>query len=175
VGSLIYGGSLILLYTVSGLYHSLHVSDHKLRWLQRCDYMAIFLLIAGTYTPVCLVALRGPTGLALLAGVYVIAFTGIAMILFWKQAPHWIRVALYILMGWLGLIALPPLHAVLSNTALAWLIAGGLVYTLGTIVYATDRPRLWPGKFGSHDLWHLFVLAGSACHLILIAGIVAKP
>src|SRR5579859_2929040 len=148
VGCAIYGGSLILLYTSSALYHSLHVNEGKLRWLQRCDYMAIFLLIAGTYTPVCLVALRGPFGLALLGAVYAIALTGIAIILFWKHAPNWVRVALYIGMGWLGVIALPPLRAVLTDAALAWLVAGGVVYTLGTVVYATGRPRLWPGKFG---------------------------
>jgi len=175
VGCAVYGGSLILLYTSSALYHSLHLDEQKVRWLQRCDYMAIFLLIAGTYTPVCLVALRGPIGLELLAAVYSIAFMGIGIILFWRRAPHWVRVTLYIVMGWLAVIALPPLRAVLTHAALAWLIAGGVVYTLGTVVYATGRPRLWPGKFGSHDLWHLFVLGGSACHLILIVGLIARP
>lgn len=168
IGFLIYGFSLILLYSSSALYHSLHLPETQINHLQRCDHIAIFLLIAGTYAPICLVNLHGAWGWGLLGAVYGIAALGIGIILFWKSAPHWIRVGLYVLMGWLAVLAWPQLRAALPPAALAWTVAGGVVYTLGTIVYATDRPHLWPGKFGAHDLWHVFVLAGSACHFVLM-------
>jgi len=170
----IYGASLIALYTASTLYHSLHVSDINQRRLQRLDHLAIFLLIAGTYTPVCLIALHGMWGWCLLSVIYGIAALGIATVLFWKQAPEWVRVVFYLGMGWLALIALPSLCAVLSPGAIGWLVAGGIVYSVGCVIFATDRPHLWPGKFSAHDLWHLFVLAGSACHFILILCFIAR-
>jgi hemolysin III len=164
----IYGASLIILYTASALYHSLHVGEKVLCSLQRLDHSAIFLLIAGTYTPVCLVALRGAWGWGLLAAIYTLALAGIAMSLFWRRAPHWLRVGLCIVMGWLALIALEPLRQVFPPAALGWLIAGGLVYSIGTVFYALDSRRLWPWRLTGHDIWHLFVLGGSACHFIVV-------
>lgn len=164
----VYGASLVLLYTASALYHSLRVSDVNHKRLQRFDHVAIFLLIAGTYTPVCLFALGGNRGWSLLAAVYSIALVGIAITVFWKQSPAWVKVVLYILMGWMCVIALPTLHRTLPPAAMGWLVSGGIVYSVGCVIFATDWPHLWPGKFSAHDLWHVFVLAGSACHFILV-------
>jgi len=166
IGFTIYGLSLIALYTSSTLYHSLHVSEKNQGRLQRFDYIAIFLLIAGTYAPICLTVLHGTVGWSLLGVVYGVALFGIGTILFWRRAPHWVRVVLYVAMGWAALFAFPAMRAALPPNAIVWLVAGGIVYTLGTVVYATDRPNLIPGKFSAHDLWHLFVLGGSACHFI---------
>lgn len=169
----IYGLSLVALYTASALYHSLHAEPETERRLQLLDYASIFLLIAGTYTPVCLITLRGAGGIPMLAAEYAMAVTGIGILLFWKNAPHTVRVPFYVIMGWLAVIAWPQLERALPDAALWWLVGGGLFYTFGTIIYATDRPHLWPGKFTAHDLWHLFVMAGSACHAILILFYIA--
>jgi hemolysin III len=162
---LVYGVGAILLYMASGVYHTLH-SDSP--WPQRFDHMAIYVMIAGTYTPVCLVPLRGPMGYGILAVEWSLALIGVLANVFLGGGPHWLRVSLYLIMGWLALIAMPQLQASLPPQAITWLVAGGITYTLGTIIYATERPRLWPGKFAAHDLWHLFVLAASACHFVLM-------
>lgn len=169
----IYGASLLALYTASTLYHSLHVSSRREESLMRLDHVAIYGLIAGSYTPICLLALRGAWGWGLLLFIYALAAVGIAVTLKWKSAPDWIRVALYVLMGWASLIAFGPLREALSPAGMAWLVGGGLVYSVGTIIFALDRPHLWPGKFSAHDLWHLFVLGGSACHFVVMLRFVA--
>lgn len=173
-GFAIYGASLILLYTASTLYHTLPVGPPYAGWLQRFDHVAIFVLIAGTYAPVCLVALRGAWGWSLFAAEYTLAGAGIGAVLFGRRRfPEWVRVGLCVVMGWLIVIALRPLGAVLGTGGMAWLLAGGIAYSAGTVILATDRPHLWPGRFSAHDLWHLFVLAGSACHFILMCRFVA--
>ena len=144
-----------------------------LRNLDRFDYIAIFLLIAGTYTPFCLITLRGATGRALLAAVWLTAFLGIAGLYVGSGKRHWPRVLTYVLMGWLSVFAAGGLLRALPRAAIAWMIAGGVVYTVGALVYVTRRPRLWPGRFGYHDLWHCMVLAGSACHFLVILKYVA--
>lgn len=169
----VYGASLVVLYTASALYHSLQVSPENVKKFQRMDHVCIFFLIAGTYTPICMITMRGAMGWGILAAVYGIAVMGTFIVLLWKNHPHWIRVTLYIVMGWLAVLALPSLFRLLPPAATWWLIAGGLAYTVGTVVYATDKPHLWPGKFSAHDLWHVFVLAGSICHFILMLRFVA--
>lgn len=168
IGFLIYGTSMIILYAASTLYHSLPCIPQRLERLQMFDQVAIYLLIAGTYTPLCLVPLRGPWGWTLLAVVWGIALFGIALRVGWRGCPQWVPVALYLVMGWLSVTAWEPLARTLPAGALDWLLAGGVVYTLGTVVFATQQPRLWPGRFSSHELWHLFVLGGSACHYVLM-------
>ncbi len=170
----IYGASLVLLYTASSLYHSLHASPKQVDRLMRFDHIAIFLLIAGTYAPICLIPLRGPLGWTLLAAEYGMAIIGIATVLFWKRLPHWPRVLLYVCMGWLAVFAIGPLREALSPAALGWLYGGGIIYSIGTVIFAIDRPHLWPGKFSAHDLWHIFVLGGSVCHFILMACFIAR-
>jgi hemolysin III len=169
----IYGASLILLYTASTLYHSLPVGPHHVVRLRRFDYSAIFLLIAGTYVPLCLGPLRGPWGWSLLVAEYGMALLGIGAVLVRQRLPDRVRMLLYFCMGYLVFIALGPLRQVLPPAALAWLFGGGVAYTLGAIILGADRPHLWPGKFSAHDLWHLFVLGGSACHFVLILRFVA--
>lgn len=168
VGFAVYGVSLILLYSASALYHSLTLAEHHVARLQRCDFVGIFLLIAGTYTPVCLVVLRGVWGWSLLGAEWGMAAVGIAGILFLRRMPAWLRVTLYVVMGWLAVIAIAPLRRHLPPSAMTWLLAGGIAYTVGTVFYATEWPNLWPGKFEAHDLWHVFVLGGSACHFALM-------
>lgn len=124
----------------------------------------IFVLIAGTYTPVCLVVLRGPWGWSLLGTVWGLAVAGIVMKLFWMTAPRWLSTLLYILMGWLVVVAFVPLVEALPMQGILWLSAGGFFYTLGAVIYAIKRPNLVAGVFGFHELWHLFVMAGSFCH-----------
>ena len=161
----IYGGCLTLLYVASALYHSVHTRS---QWLQKLDHMAIYLMIAGTYTPLCLLALKSPTGVAMLIAEWTMAAIGIVANVFYGGGPKRLRLTLYLAMGWLVVADLPGVLKVLPVSALVWMLAGGLAYTVGTVIYATGRPKLWPGKFGSHELWHLFVLGGSACHYLLM-------
>lgn len=169
----IYGVSLMTLYAASTLYHSLRVPPHAEKKLARFDYCAIYLLIAGSYTPVCLIALGGAWGSGLMAAIWGLALAGIGGCIFWKNNPDWLRMTLYLVMGWLIVIAAAPLREALPATALRWLLAGGVAYSVGAIILAIDRPHLWPGKFSAHDLWHIFVLAGSACHFVMMACFIA--
>jgi hemolysin III len=172
-GFAIYGASLVLLFAASTLYHSLHVGPRGVERLLVLDQVAIYLLIAGTYTPLCLVPLRGPWGWSVLGVVWGIALLGIVLRIAWRSAPGWLPMALYLVMGWLCVVALRPLESALPAAAMGWLFAGGLVYTAGAAVLALQKPRLWPGKFSSHELWHCFVLGGSACHFVLMLQFVA--
>jgi hemolysin III len=169
----IYGATLIVLYTASTLYHSLPVSERGVERLRMVDRIGIYLLIAGTYTPLCLVPLRGAWGWSLLGVVWGLALFGSICEVTWRSAPSWLGVGLYVVMGWLAVIAFGPLTRTLTGAGLNWLVAGGVVYSVGTVIYATERPRLWQPIFGSHDLWHLFVLGGSACHFVMMFRFVA--
>jgi hemolysin III len=160
----IYGSSLILLYGASTLYHTLTVPERPRRALRTLDHIAIYFLIAGTYTPVALITLKGPLGWTLLAAVWLIAIAGIPFKLFYLHAPVWLSTGTYLAMGYLALVAVGPIAEAVSAGGLAWLIAGGLAYTVGAVIYARQRPDPFPGRFGHHEIWHLFVLAGSGCH-----------
>lgn len=164
----IYGAALIILYSASALYHSLWIGPKAVDRFRRFDHCAIFLLIAGTYTPLCLVAIRGVWGWSLMGIEYGLMTIGIVLSLTPKRLPSWLRVAIYICMGWLVMFAVPLVVQSIGSAAFGWLLAGGLFYSIGTVVFATDRPHLWPGKFMAHDLWHVFVLGGSACHFVLM-------
>jgi hemolysin III len=163
----VFGASLVLLYTASSLYHLLRLSPRGTRILRRLDHTMIFVLIAGTYTPVCVLALPGAWGWGLLAGVWTLALAGMVMKLVWLHAPRWLSVAVYLLMGWLVVIAAWPLVESIPPGGLAYLAAGGLLYTAGAAVYALKRPNLLPG-FGFHELFHLFVIGGSLSHFWMI-------
>lgn len=160
----IFGASLILLYTASTLYHLLPLSEVGTRRLKRLDHMMIYVLIAGTYTPFCLVALRGPWGWSLFAAVWGIALLGMGLKMAWLYAPRWITVAFYLAMGWLVVIAGYPMMQTVPAMALVWLMIGGLFYSVGAVIYATKWPDPLPGRFGFHEIWHLFVMAGSLSH-----------
>ncbi len=169
----IYGSSLVALYSASALYHLLPVSEAAVARLRRMDHTMIFVLIAGTYTPVCLLALSGGWRWGLLGAVWSLAACGILLKLLWMSAPRWLSVALYLGLGWMALIAAPAILEALPAGAVAWIAAGGLVYSAGAIIYALKRPNLVPGVFGFHELWHVFVIAGSVCHFWAVFRYVA--
>jgi hemolysin III len=160
----IYGATLILLYGASTLYHTLPLPERPLRALRTLDHIAIYFLIAGTYTPVALITLNGRLGWILLAAVWLIALAGIPFKLFFLDAPVWLSTGTYLGMGYLSLVAVVPLAHAVSFRGLAWLVAGGIAYTIGALIYARQRPDPFPGRFGHHEIWHLLVLAGSGCH-----------
>lgn len=170
----VYGGSLILLYAVSTLYHALPLPRQRLRKLRTLDHIAIYFLIAGTYTPVALVTLGGSSGMVLLAAAWAIALAGIPFKIWWLEAPVWLSTATYLGMGYMVLLAAAPLARVVSVSGMAWLVAGGLAYTIGAIIFTRERPDPFPGRFGHHEIWHLMVLAGSGCHFAFMVFHVAQ-
>lgn len=166
----IYLISLILLYTASTIYHSFDISEKVNIWLKKFDHMMISVLIAGTYTPICILVLKGPVGYFLLATVWTFAIIGILFKAFWVTCPKWVSSVLYIGMGWTCLLAFTQILEALSPAAFGWLLAGGIIYTVGGIVYALKLP-LFNSKhknFGTHEIFHLFVMGGSFCHFILM-------
>lgn len=167
--------SMILLYAASTIYHTFDVSEKVNRWLKKLDHMMIFILIAGTYTPVCLIAIGGQTGIRLLALVWGIAIVGIIFKAFWVNCPKWVSSVLYIGMGWICVLAFTQILNALSREAFLWLLAGGLIYTAGGIIYALKLP-IFNRKhqfFGSHEVFHLFCIGGSICHFILMYKFIA--
>ena len=166
----IYIISMILLYFASTLYHSLDISERVNRNLRKFDHMMIFVLIAGTYTPVCLIALKGTMGIILLSIVWGIAILGIVVKALWINCPKWFSSVLYIGMGWTCVIAFTRLLDALTPAAFGWLLAGGLIYTVGGVIYALKLPifNKKHQSFGSHEIFHLFVSGGSICHFIVM-------
>ena len=162
--------SMVLLYAASTIYHSVNCSGRILRIFRKMDHMMIFILIAGTYTPVCLLTLPKPSGLMLLAAVWGIALVGIFIKGFLITCPKWFSSVLYIAMGWSCLSVLGQLFSLLPLHAFLWLLAGGLIYTAGGIIYALRLP-LFDARhpmFGLHEIFHLFVMAGSLCHFVFM-------
>ena len=162
--------SMILLYAASTVYHTFDISEHVNKLLRKIDHMMIFILIAGSYTPICLITLKGRTGLILLSIVWGIAIVGILIKAFWVYCPKWVSSILYIGMGWTCVLAFTQIFHSLSPAAFGWLLAGGIIYTIGGIIYALKLP-IFNSKhknFGSHEIFHLFVMAGSACHFIVM-------
>jgi len=174
---LTFGLSLVCLYTVSGLYHAVPWSRLWKQRLQRIDHAMIYVLIAGTYTPIAAIVLDGWLRWAALATVWGIAAVGTAQKTFWPRLGHRFSVPLQVAQGWLAVLLLVPLSQRLPSTAVLLLLLGGLLYTLGMIAYATKRPRLWPHVFSYHEVFHVFVVAGSASHYIMtfvyVAGFAA--
>lgn len=162
--------SMIALYGASTLYHSVMVKDRLLRVFRKIDHMMIFVLIAGSYTPVCLVILGDRRGYMLLAAVWGIAIVGMLIKAFWITCPKWFSSILYIAMGWACLAVFGTLWNTLSRSAFLWLLAGGVLYTVGGVIYALKLP-IFNAKhknFGSHEIFHLFVMGGSVCHFIFM-------
>ncbi len=170
----VYGATLILLYSASTIYHGLPLGKAGLRRLRTLDHIAIYFLIAGTYTPVALITLHDSGGPGLLAASWAIAAVGIPFKVRWLDAPVWISTGTYLGMGYLALVAVVPLGRAVGVGGLAWLAAGGMAYTIGAVIYARERPDPFPGRFGHHGLWHLLVLTGSACHFAFMALHVAS-
>ena len=167
--------SMILLYAASTIYHTLDISPKVNQILRKVDHMMIFILIAGTYTPVCMLVLGDRTGWVLLALVWSIAFIGILINALWITCPKWFSSLIYIAMGWVCVFAFGKIIAALPKSAFGWLVAGGIRYTVGGIIYALKLP-LFNSRFknfGSHELFHLFVMGGSLCHYIMMYAFVA--
>lgn len=169
IAFIIFGLSMILLYSTSSIYHFIDASKEKAKLVMRkLDHIMIFVLISGTYTPICLLALKNTIGYALLATVWLITLIGVFIKIFWINAPRWISAGLYIGMGWISVIVLAPLVRSLPIGGIIWLFIGGLMYTVGGVIYGLKKPNIDKPWFGFHELFHLFVLAGTFCHFIMM-------
>ncbi len=167
--------SMVLLYAASTTYHSVNVTGSRLKIFKKIDHMMIFVLIAGTYTPVCLIILGGEIGYTLLTVVWSIAIAGILIKAFWVTCPKWFSSLIYIAMGWVCIFVFGTLRSTLPTAAFLWLLVGGIVYTIGGVIYALKLP-IFNSKhknFGSHEIFHLFVMGGSVCHFIFMYMYVA--
>ena len=168
VGAAVFGTSLIVLYTSSATYHQIRWPENLRHIPKRIDHAAIFILIAGTYTPFCLdVSLAW--GIPLLSVVWSLAGVGALIKLIWPFAPRWLGVAMYLGLGWIGFAGAPEVISEYASSPLALLLAGGMVYTIGGLVYAFKRPNPWPTIFGFHEVFHTLVVAGSILHFAAIA------
>ncbi len=165
VGLGIYGTSQLASYVASTLYHALHISHAGMERLLRLDCVLVFVFIAGTYTPVCLVELQQGWRWGLLGTVWGIALVGLVLKVWWLHGPVWLSTGLYVAMGWVALAALPAIIRALPPASVAWFVAGGVVYTIGALIFLLDRPWPRPGVFEAHAIWHLCVVGGSSCCL----------
>ncbi len=165
---LFFGVSMILLYSASAMYHSVIANDKVIKMLKRLDHSMIFILITGSYAPFCLVALSGKIGFNLFMAVTICAVVGIAFKLCWVTCPRWLSSTMYIGIGWFAIIVIYPMAQVLPIAGLIWLVAGGLMYTIGGVIYAlkSDKIRIW--LFGRHEIFHVFIMLGTFCHFICV-------
>ena len=170
VSFVVYGLSLIFLFSASATYHMVQVKDKALEIFHKVDHAAIYLLIAGTYTPFCVNAFSGFWKWGLLSIVWLLALIGIMVKVFYIRAPRWLNAGIYLVMGWLCIGAIGQMLAVLPVWVLSWLIAGGLIYTLGAVVYITKIFNFIPGVFGFHEVWHIFVMLAAAAHFVAVLG-----
>ena len=164
----IYGLSMTALYTASTLYHCINTTVEGRIALRKLDHTSIYFLIAGSYTPVCLIALRGPWGWSLFGVIWALAIAGLVMSMTWINCPRALTSTIYIAMGWLAVIAVYPLWQALGLRGVFWLLAGGVLYTVGGVLYALK----WPGRdnprFGCHEVFHVFIVLGSAAHFVMM-------
>ncbi len=167
--------SMVLLYAASTIYHTLDISPKVNQILRKVDHMMIFILIAGTYTPVCMLVLGDRTGWTMLALVWGIAIIGMLINALWITCPKWFSSLIYIAMGWVCVLAFGKITSALPKGAFIWLLAGGIIYTVGGVIYALKLPifNTRHKNFGSHEIFHLFVMGGSLCHYIMLFAYVA--
>lgn len=168
----IYGLSMVLLYSASTLYHCVNTSVRGRIALRKLDHSSIYFLIAGTYTPICLIPLRGAWGWTLFGVIWGLALLGLVMALLWINAPRWLTAGIYIFMGWLAIIAIYPLSQAMPGRGLFWLLLGGVVYTIGGVLYALKWPGRGNPRFGCHEIFHVFILLGSVCHFLLMYQVI---
>jgi len=166
--ALVFGGSLVLLYSASMIYHWVVSSAQVIRTLRKIDHCMIYVLIAGTYTPICLITLQGALGMGLLIGIWTLAVLGIVLKLVWFNAPRWLYTAFYLLLGWIAVFFIYPISLAMPGQGLFLLILGGLLYSVGSVFYAVKPQWIRLGKFGFHEIFHLFILAGSIVHYLFI-------
>jgi len=175
ISVLVYSLGLIAMFSASAIYHIAMVKPPVLQTLRKIDHSAIFLLIAGTYTPFCVLAFTGFWHWGLLILIWVIAAIGIVVKIFYIGSPRWLHTGIYVIMGWLCVMAAPQMPSVLSVNAMVWLFMGGVLYTVGAVIYATKILDFVPGKFGFHEVWHIFVLLGALAHFIAIMSLLVLP
>lgn len=168
--------SMAALYAASTIYHSLDVSEKVNTLLRKLDHSMIFVMIAGSYTPICLISLPRNVGIPLLTTVWIITIIGTLFKLCWIGCPRWLSSAMYIGMGWLAVLAFSSIMKSLSHAAFTWLLIGGIIYTIGGVIYALKLPifkkHQWK-NFGNHELFHCFVMLGSLCHFVLVYNYLA--
>jgi len=169
----VYGVSVILLFAASATYHMVKARPQVIEILRKFDHSAIYLLIAGTYTPICFNMFTGFWQWGMLSIVWALALVGIGFKIFIIKAPRWLSAGIYVLMGWLCLLALKEMLAALPMAALVWLAVGGIIYTLGAVVYITKIFNFVPGKFGFHEVWHIFVILGALAHFMAVLVYIA--
>lgn len=165
----IFGFALFALYTTSSVYHALSISERATKVLKRIDHMMIFVLIAGTYTPICLGPLFGVWGISLLCVVWGMALAGVFLKIFWIGAPRWLSTGIYVCMGWSVVVAFYPLIKSVPPLGVVLLASGGMLYTVGAVIYACKWPKTKFKYFGFHEIFHLFVMAGTIMHVIFMA------
>lgn len=170
---LVYGASLVLMMSASAAYHLIQGSPRRIQLLRKLDHSAIFILIAGTYTPVCVNLLSGFWQWGMFSIIWALAVIGSISKIVLINTPRWFTALVYLIMGWLGVLGFSEIFAVLPIGALIWLALGGIVFTLGAIVYITKMMNFFPGVFGFHEVWHIFVIVGCLCHFVLMAVYVA--
>ena len=164
----IFGICLILLYTVSGTYHGIMSNEKVINVLQKLDHSMIFVLIAGSYAPFCLISLKNSIGLPMLLIMFTIAIIGIIFKLCWFDCPRWLQTSMYIGMGWASIFMLKPLCANIPTMSIFWLVVGGVLYTIGGIIYGAKPKKLKIGKFEFHEIFHIFIILGSLSHFISV-------
>jgi hemolysin III len=164
----IYGATLLAVFLASTFHHGIESEEKTESLFRLFDYFAIFLLIAGTYTPFCLILLRGPLGWSIFGLNWGLAAIGVAIKALFPKIPKWVTNTIYICMGWLGVIMLFPLFKIIGISGLALLLGGGAFYTIGSVIFYVEKPNPIPGKFGFHEIWHIFVIAGALLHALLM-------
>jgi hemolysin III len=167
----IYGLSLIGMFSASATYHMVQVKDKVLEIFRKIDHSAIYLLIAGTYTPFCINAFEGFWKWGMLSIIWSLAMIGIIVKVFYIGAPRWVNTGIYLIMGWLCIAAVGQMLAVLPVWVMSWLIAGGVIYSLGAVIYITKIFNFKPGVFGFHEMWHIFVMLAAAAHFVAVLGV----
>lgn len=176
ISFLVFGISMIMLYTSSGFYHLFGKSAEEIDIFRKIDHAMIYVLIAGTYTPVCFIGLPGLFGILSIVAIWILAFLGISTVFFkkfWAKMPRWGSTSIYILMGWLSVGLIYPLSKTLPAEAIWWLVIGGIFYTIGAIIYACKKPNIGKG-FGFHEIFHILVLLGTISHFWSIYGYLIK-
>ena len=164
----IFGAAMIMVFLFSTLYHWLPISGEALKVFRKIDHIMIFVFIAASYTPVCLVTIRGGWGWSIFGVVWGITLFGLFMKIFWLSAPRWLSTALYLLMGWIVVIGIWPIIQNMVSQGIFWMVLGGLFYTTGAVIYGIKKPNPWPHVLGFHEIFHLFILAGSFAHFWMV-------
>lgn len=171
----IYGVSLVTLFSASAIYHLANPAESALLKLRKFDHSAIYVLIAGTYTPICINFFSGFLRWGFLGLIWGIALAGVIVKLFVINTPRWVTAGIYLVMGWMAVLVIKPMLQSMPVAALWWMLAGGLTYSVGAVIYITKKLDFLPGVFGFHEVWHVFVSLAAFCHFVMILRYVALP